>query len=145
MVYQYKTSVFSRPLRNLQSCTRSKHYNDVIISAMAYQITDLSIVYSTVYSGEDQRKYQSFASLAFVKGIHRWPVNSPHKGPVTRKMFAFDDVIMNHYIHNTHTIDLHFVSSKYTIYMLYQSKQLLCAIRRYKIQRLGWTKYLLYV
>ena len=61
---------------------------------MASQITSLTIVYSTVYSGVDQRKYQSSASLAFVRGIHRWPVNSPHKGPVTRKMFSFDDVIM---------------------------------------------------
>ena len=34
------------------------------------------------------------ASLAFARGIHRWPVNSPHKGPVTRKMVPFDDVIM---------------------------------------------------
>ena len=59
------------------------------------QITSLTIVYSTVYSGADQRKHQSFASLAFVQGIHRSPVNSPHKGPVTRKMFPFDDVIMN--------------------------------------------------
>ena len=50
--------------------------------------------YSTVYSGADQRKHQSSASLAFVWGIDRWPVNSPHKGPVTRKMFPFDDVIM---------------------------------------------------
>ena len=41
-------------------------------------------------------KHQSSASLAFVLGIHRWPVNSPHKGPVTRKMFPFDDVIMPH-------------------------------------------------
>ena len=47
-----------------------------------------------VYSGADQRKHQSSASLAFVLGIHRWPVKSPHKGPVTRKMFSFDDVIM---------------------------------------------------
>ena len=70
------------------------HYNDVIMSAMASQMTSLMIVYSSVYSGTDQRKYQSSASLAFVRGIHRWPVNSPHKGPVTRKMFPFDDVIM---------------------------------------------------
>ena len=61
---------------------------------MASQITSLTIVYSTVYSGADERKHQSSASLAFVRGIHRWPVNSPHKGPVTRKMFPFDDVIM---------------------------------------------------
>ena len=70
------------------------HYNDVIISAMASQITNHAIVYSTVYSGVDQRKHQSSASLPFVRGIHRRPVNSPHKGPVTRKMFPFDAVIM---------------------------------------------------
>ena len=52
------------------------------------------IVYSTVYSGVDQSKHKSPASLAFVREIHRWPVNSPHKRPVTRKMFPFDDVIM---------------------------------------------------
>ena len=40
------------------------------------------------------RKHQSSASLAFVRGVHRWPVNSLHKGPATRKMFPFDDVIM---------------------------------------------------
>ena len=70
------------------------HYNDVIMSAMASQITSLTIVYSTVYSGADQRKYQSSASLAFVRGIHRLPVNSPLKGPVTWRMFPFDDVIV---------------------------------------------------
>ena len=62
---------------------------------MAHQITGVYIVYSTACSGADQRKYQNFASLAFVRGLHRWPVNSSHKGPVTRKMFPFDDVIMN--------------------------------------------------
>ena len=64
------------------------------MGAMASQITSLTIVYSTVYSGADQSKHQSSASLAFVWGIHRGPVNSPHKWPVTRKMFPFDDVIM---------------------------------------------------
>ena len=63
------------------------------MSAMASRIISLAIVYSTVYSGADQRKYQSSASLAFVRGIHRWPVNFPHKGPATRKMFPFDDAI----------------------------------------------------
>ena len=63
--------------------------------ANAYQITSLTIVYSAVYVGADQRKYQSSASLALVLGIHRRPVNSPHKWPVTRKMFPFDDVIMS--------------------------------------------------
>ena len=63
--------------------------------AIASQITSLTIVYWTVHSGAYQWKQQSSASLAFVWGIHRWPVNSPHKWPVTRKMFLFDDVIMN--------------------------------------------------
>ena len=70
------------------------HYNDVIMSTMASQITSLTIVYWSFYSGADQRKYQISASLAFVRGTHRWPVNSPHKGPVTWKMFPFDEVIM---------------------------------------------------
>ena len=62
---------------------------------MASQITGLTIVYSTVYRGADQRKHQSSASLAWVRGIHQSPVNSPHKWPVTRKMFPFDYVIMS--------------------------------------------------
>ena len=70
------------------------HEGDVIMGAIASQITSLAIVYSTVYSDADQRKHQSSASLAFVWIIHRGPVNSPHKLPVTRKMFPFDDVIM---------------------------------------------------
>ena len=68
------------------------YYSDVIMSAMASQITSLTIVYSTVCSGADQRKHQSSAPL--VRGFHRLPANSPHKGTVTRKMFPFDDVIM---------------------------------------------------
>ena len=64
------------------------------MGVIAYQITSLTMVYSTVDSGADQSKHQSSASLAFVRGIHRGPVNSPHKWPVTRKMFPFDDVIM---------------------------------------------------
>ena len=63
------------------------------MNTMASRITSLTIVYSAVYSGADQRKHPSSASLAFVWGIHRWPVNSPHKWPVTRKMLPFDDVI----------------------------------------------------
>ena len=70
------------------------HYNDVIIGAIASQITSLTIVYSIVYSDADQRKHLSSASLALVRGIHRGQVTSPHKWPVTRKMFPFDDVIM---------------------------------------------------
>ena len=69
------------------------HYHDVIMSATSSQIISLTIVYSTIYSGTDQTHISS-TSLAFVWGIHRWLVNSPHKGPVTQKMFPFDDVIM---------------------------------------------------
>ena len=74
------------------------HYNDVIMSAMACQITSLTIVYSTVYSGAERRKHQSSVSLAFVRGIHRRPVNSLHKWPVMRKMFPFHDVIMEGFV-----------------------------------------------
>ena len=73
--------------------TRYQHHSDVKMGAMASQITSISIVYSTVCSGADRRRHQSSASLAFVRGIHRWPVNSPHQGPVTRKMFPFNDVM----------------------------------------------------
>ena len=72
------------------------YYDDVIMGAMASQINSLPIVYSTVYSDADQRKHQSSESLAIVRGIHRGQVNSPHKWPVTRKMFPFDDVIMRY-------------------------------------------------
>ena len=70
------------------------HYNDVTLGAIASQITSLTIVYSTIYSDANQRKHQSSALLAFARGIHRGPVNSQHKWPVTRKMSPFDDVIM---------------------------------------------------
>ena len=70
------------------ACTALTSITDMyIMGAMASQITGVSIVCSAVCSGADGRKHQSFASLAFVRLIHRWPVDSPHKGPVTRKMF----------------------------------------------------------
>ena len=69
------------------------HYGDVTMGAIASQITSLTSVYSAVTSDADQRKHQSSASLAFVRRIHRGPVNSPHKWPVLRKMFPFDDVL----------------------------------------------------
>ena len=70
-------------------------FSDVNLDAMTSQITSLTIVYSSAYSGADKkRKHQSSATLAFARGIHRWPLNSPHKGPVTRKMLPFYDVIM---------------------------------------------------
>ena len=77
----------------ITQCVTNAHYNDFIMGSMASQITSLTIVYSAVYWGADQRKHQSSASLAFVRWIHRGLVNSPHKGPVTPKMFPFDDVI----------------------------------------------------
>ena len=72
----------------------SDHSNDVIMGSISSQITSLTIVYSKIYSGADQRKHQSSAALAFVQGIHQGPVNSLHKWPAMQKMFPFDDVIM---------------------------------------------------
>ena len=77
----------------------SLQWHNVIMSLMASQINSLTIVNSIVYSGVDQRKLQSSTSLAFLRGIHWWPVKSLHKGPVTRKMFPFDDVIIYWNIH----------------------------------------------
>ena len=82
------------------------HYNYVIMGAMASQITSLTTVYLTVYSGAAQRKHSNSAWLAFVRGIHRWPVNSPHKWPVTRNMFPFDDVIICHALWLTQIIGI---------------------------------------
>ena len=67
------------------------HYSGVIMSRMASQITDVSMVCSIVCSCADQ----SSASLAFVRGIHRLPVNSPHKRASNAEMFPFDDIIMH--------------------------------------------------
>ena len=88
------TAEGSKRLMDSLSSGSVSHYGDLIMGTIASQITSLTIVYSTVYSDADQRKHQSSASLAFVWGIHRGPVNSPRKWPVTRKMFPFDDVIM---------------------------------------------------
>ena len=75
---------------------KPRAYNDAIMGAIASQITSHTIVCPTVYSDADQRKHQSSTSLTFVRGIHRGPVNSPHKRPIKRKMFPFDNVIMLH-------------------------------------------------
>ena len=91
--YRHHSQFF---LRHMAPLGHSEfHYCDVIMGAMASQNTSLTIVCSTVHSGANQRKHQSSASLAFMWEIHRWPVNSPLKRPVTRKMFPFDDVIMS--------------------------------------------------
>ena len=94
---------------------KSFHYDDVIMGMIKSLITSLTIVYSTVYSDTDLRKHQSSASLTFVWGIHRGPVNSPHKWPVTRKMFPFDDVIMSWRLHDC---------ISYLIYFLYRQRWL---------------------
>ena len=70
------------------------YYSDVIMSAIASQIIDVSIVCSTVCSGADQRKHQSSVSLAFVRGIHRWPGDPPHERSITQEMFLCDDALM---------------------------------------------------
>ena len=88
-----KCSIVSKPLSKPMMVW---HNNDVIMIAMASQITSVPVVHSIVGSSADQRKQQSPASLAFVRGSPRWLVNSPHKRPVTWKMFPFDDVIMDH-------------------------------------------------
>ena len=69
------------------------HYSDATLSAMVSQITGVLIVCLAVCSGA-HKKHQSSASLAFLRRFHRWLVESPRKGPVTREMFPFDDVIM---------------------------------------------------
>ena len=105
---------------NLVSTVRTdalarQHYNDDIMSAIASQITSLTIVYPTAYSRRRSKKHQNSASLAFVRGIHRWPVNSPHKGPVTRKMFPFDDVIMKASAGTVLALKLHTLSTRFLL------------------------------
>ena len=86
------------------------HHIDVIMSAMASQITGVSVVYSTVVSDADQRKHQSFASLAFVWGIHQWP----------RNMFPFGDVIMNCFqLRFTHSLMPHNMMVLYYCHLPY--------------------------
>ena len=70
------------------------HYSDVIKGAIASQITSLPIVYLIVYSGTSQMKISKLRVTGLCAGNSPSPVNSPHKGPVTRKMFPLDDVIM---------------------------------------------------
>ena len=85
----------SRMIKSTAGCLCVvNHFSDVKMSTTASQITGVLIVYLTVCLDADQRKYQSSMSLAFVMGSHRWPVNSPPKGPVTPKIYPFDDVIM---------------------------------------------------
>ena len=118
---QRETNAEMVPLMTL-SCHAAfpNHYGDVVMDTIASQITSLAIVYSTVSSGAYQRKHQSSASLAFVRGIHWGPVNYPHKWPVTRKMFPFDDVIMQWGLghQSLSTSALHLVKSVYVVIFL---------------------------
>ena len=93
-------------IHRYRSHKRSAHHSDLIMGAMASQPTGVSIVYLIVCSGVDQRKYQSFASLAFVRGIRQLPMNFPHKGRVTRNMFPFDDVTM-HFLNTCSVTDFY--------------------------------------
>ena len=90
-------SILQKAQAKLISCQvelRSAHYNDVIMSTMGSQITGISIVYSIVYSGWSKQT-SKLRVTGLCGGNSRWPVKSPHKGPVTRKMVPFDDVIMH--------------------------------------------------
>ena len=87
MVFESGSSVMNKMLASRHR-SGPYDYSDVIMGRMTSQITSLTIVYSTVYSGANQRKHLSSALLAFVRGIHRSPVNLPDKWPATRKMFS---------------------------------------------------------
>ena len=83
----------------ITGCTPSCHVFNFLLKWRHNErdgFSGASVVCSAVCLGADadQRKHQSSASLTFVRGIHRWPVDSLYKGPITRKMFPFDDVIM---------------------------------------------------
>ena len=93
-LFHWSVCIVVSPVVFYLKALKHRHYDDVIMTMLASQITSITVVYSIVYSGVNQRKHQSSASLAFVWEIHRGPVNFPHKWPVTRKMFPFDDVIM---------------------------------------------------
>ena len=79
--YLMDAFIFTHTLQGYFMGTVAIHYSDIIMSTMMSKITHLMIVFSTVYSGADQRKYQNSVSLAIVREIHWWPVNSLHKGP----------------------------------------------------------------
>ena len=95
--HYWSTAAWVIPCDYLKSCWAMRgelwnkrtnvHYDDVIMTTIASQITILTIVYSTVYSDADQRKHQSSASLAFVWGIHRDRWIPRTKGQLRGKCF----------------------------------------------------------
>ena len=100
-----------------------------VLSHDSDQRDGLTIVYSTVYSGADHRKHQSSASLAFVREIHRWPVNSPHKGPVTWKMSPFDDVTMESWLRDCTVFVVDFRTILNTSVFFFQILYGLCLVK----------------
>ena len=69
-----------------------KHWSDVTMSAMVSQITGIWTVCSVVCSLTlKSKKTSKLGVIGFVRGNHQWPVDFPHKGPITRKMFPFDE------------------------------------------------------
>ena len=94
------------------------------MSAMASQLVGILVVCSTVCSGANQRKRQSSAPLSFVRRIHWWPMNSSHKGPVTRKMFPFDDVSISFEDRGTrrfHLVDMPLYCSRHDYMPLHRT------------------------
>ena len=116
--------------------------NFVIMGAIASQITSLTIVYSIVYSDADQRKHQSSASLAFVRGIHRGPVNSLHKWPIMQKMFPFDDVVMLWWHWGSCSAKIGIV--KTLCFQLMQSNNFILSPTK-SIQNISWMLYHLWI
>ena len=86
--------IFKSALRGLTILVfrEINHYDDVIMGAMASQISSLPIVHSTIYS--DAKKTSKLCVTGLCAGNSPGTVNSPHKWPVTRKISPFDDVIM---------------------------------------------------
>ena len=93
------------------------HYSDIIMSAMAYKITSLAVVYSTVYSDADQRKHQSSASLAFVWGIHRDRWIPRTKGQWRGKCFH----LMTSSCHETYCTFIAYRLTSFFMYSLFLS------------------------
>ena len=91
----FRSLIFLVVIATIETLKTTFHYSDVITGPMGSQNTSPINVYSSEYSGTDQRKHLISASLAFVRGFHRWPLISRHRWPLTRKMFKFYDVIMH--------------------------------------------------
>ena len=83
---------------------QSVHYSDVIMSMKASQTPASRLFTQPFYFRHRSKKTSKLRVTGLCVGNHRWPVNSPHKRPVTRKIFPFDDVIMGVLQQETHTV-----------------------------------------